>query len=218
MKTARNGQRRGFTLIELILVVLVVGFVAFMLMPMCVFDRPREKARRVNCAGNLKQLGTAVAFYLDEYDDRVPPYFWGAGSWHGYYLAGYLGAQPYNATTNPTFADVLICPSDGSPFTSIYEPSYGYTYQTMNTLAAGQPPFTHMVNEFAHPSETMMFADSGHQPEDGYAAYILLYGYAQRDVYPRHGNGANVTWVDLHVSGVSNVSTLNSTVSYWRRK
>jgi prepilin-type N-terminal cleavage/methylation domain-containing protein/prepilin-type processing-associated H-X9-DG protein len=63
--------RRAFTLIELLIVIVILALLAAILFP--VFARARESARRASCQSNLKQLGTAMTMYSQDYDERMVP-------------------------------------------------------------------------------------------------------------------------------------------------
>ncbi len=80
--------RRGFTLIELLVVIAIIAILASILFP--VFAQAREKARQATCASNLKQVGTSMNMYVQDYDE-VFPINDGASNTPAYYT------QPYNA-------------------------------------------------------------------------------------------------------------------------
>ena len=69
-----NGKLRtqGFTLIELLVVIAIISILASILFP--VFARARENARRASCMSNLKQFGLGLMMYVQDYDERYPPY------------------------------------------------------------------------------------------------------------------------------------------------
>src|SRR5687767_11768883 len=68
----RRGARRvfGFTLIELLVVIGIIGVLMAMLFP--VIRRARESARRVQCASNLRQIGSAFISYAGVNKNRYP--------------------------------------------------------------------------------------------------------------------------------------------------
>jgi len=60
------GKRRGFTLVELLVVISIIALLMAILMP--ALNRARELGRRAVCMGNLKQLALAWVMYADEND------------------------------------------------------------------------------------------------------------------------------------------------------
>jgi len=81
-RTRRVPRNRAFTLIELLVVIAIIAILAAILFP--VFAQAREKARSAGCLSNLKQLGTALAMYNQDYDEMMPnACAWGRAWNHG---------------------------------------------------------------------------------------------------------------------------------------
>jgi prepilin-type N-terminal cleavage/methylation domain-containing protein len=63
---------RGFTLIELLVVIAVISVLAALLLP--AFGRAKSRAYRTQCYNNQRQIGIALALYVDENRDFYPAY------------------------------------------------------------------------------------------------------------------------------------------------
>jgi len=62
--------RAGFTLIEMLVVIAIIGIVAAILIP--TIGKARQRARLVECKNNLRQIGLALRIYADHHSDRFP--------------------------------------------------------------------------------------------------------------------------------------------------
>lgn len=69
-RVGRTQGRGAFTLLELLVVIAIIALLAAILFP--AFAAARGKARQTACLSNLKQIGTALIMYSQDYDGMAP--------------------------------------------------------------------------------------------------------------------------------------------------
>lgn len=71
MVSARSARRPGFTLVDVLVAISVMAILIAILLPS--FGAAQERARRVRCSSNIRQIGLALQMYCFQNGDQLPP-------------------------------------------------------------------------------------------------------------------------------------------------
>jgi prepilin-type N-terminal cleavage/methylation domain-containing protein len=91
-------SKAGFTLIELLVVIAIIAILAAILLP--VLASAQERAKRIQCANNLRQIGIGAILYSGDNNDVVPPGITSGGGVNGNFVQDAIaGSIVTNLTT-----------------------------------------------------------------------------------------------------------------------
>jgi len=110
----KRTKKKGFTLIELLVVIAIIAVLAGMLLP--ALQKARREAQKSNCKNNLKQMGLALALYVDNYGSgRTAPQTDDGKS----FLSWFYGSDMIDSL------DSFLCPGTTDPIpTAVADMSY----------------------------------------------------------------------------------------------
>jgi prepilin-type N-terminal cleavage/methylation domain-containing protein/prepilin-type processing-associated H-X9-DG protein len=206
----------AFTLIELLVVIAVLGILAALLLP--VLARSKETARRIQCVGNLRQLGLATQMYWDENEGKAFRYRGvstngGDIYWFGWLARGAEGTRAFDSRQGALYnylsgRGVDVCPSLNYALKQFKlkatGAAYGYGYNLLLSAPLTAPPVP--VAKLPRPSGTVLLADAGQvntfqapaSPENPMLEEFYYVNTNEATVHFRHERKANLVFCDGH--------------------
>ncbi|HEY1718585.1 MAG TPA: H-X9-DG-CTERM domain-containing protein [Verrucomicrobiae bacterium] len=222
MKISRSKIQPAFTLVELLVVIAIIAILAALLL--AAIPQAKARAQRIQCVGNLHQLGVALQIVLTD-NHGYPSPVWVTQLQHD--GLGKMNARLTNG--------VWDCPSvqwNANIFSNMTPNSYGYN--GFGVFRAGSDPlglwghldstsnFSSSIaeSEVANPSDMMAIGDvftGGVYLMRGPISNFLSYG----NILTRHQGKANVVFCDGHVESPTLpflfTDTSDTALSRWNR-
>jgi prepilin-type N-terminal cleavage/methylation domain-containing protein len=164
---SQRPNRRGFTLVELLVVIGIIAMLIAILLP--TLSRAKEQANRTACMSNLRQLASALLMYSDENKGYYPHcapavndddwiYWQPARKQDDGRLVKYMGKK-----FNPK---VYRCPSDDIPPGRAYQYSYTVNYFITGWYGDLNKCPRNKVSKVKMPSQKILMVDESHETID----------------------------------------------------
>ena len=219
----RTERSKGFTLLEMLVVISLIALLIALLLP--ALEGAREAARDAVCKSNLHQISIALGVYASDHEDAYPPGIYANGTYHHDLkkkLDGILGPSP---TQKRVWNPVWLCPSeirqhptDPPQFVVLrttgldplaypsYTPNRQFAWKhddVTGVIWEGHPDGPFKLFQLASPSRTVYWAEATHS-----SSWIDLFRFqwppsASPRGFTGHADGSNMLLVDMTVRRVT---------------
>jgi prepilin-type processing-associated H-X9-DG protein/prepilin-type N-terminal cleavage/methylation domain-containing protein len=216
-RPSRSGMdAAGFSLIEMIVVMAIVGVLAGLLVP--ALARARESARTTTCMNNLRRIGEAMTALQTDGSGIMPDAYYAMTGADGSYD---IALKSAGDTDQDTFfqlgsVEMFACPNDDVP---VKVPSLNAAGRITGiplsyAYNVALPLLFQNVSRVSDPADIVAFYDGDAHTVVG--PWDNAVGWADNTIRYRHAGGANFLFVDGHVETrmLGDVPTIQSGVQW----
>ena len=237
IRSTRQSDNRGFTLVELLIVVAIITILAFFLLPS--LQKAKDVAQASKCLSNLKQMGLAAMMYASDNQDKT--LLCGQADVSFVVVGNNSYQHPRARWLDDLFTycgrniQVLECPSQKTERSSFYQMPAPYPprkYWPGYMINKGSTGYwtgdSVRMNQIKNPQGKIYFADSSwhtyYQRESWSptaSPYDTGVGAGSTDPQPmsrRHNYGANVVFFDGHAEYMSWQKAVPATIYAWEER
>jgi prepilin-type N-terminal cleavage/methylation domain-containing protein/prepilin-type processing-associated H-X9-DG protein len=190
----RRSRVLGFTLIEMLVVITIIGILAILVVP--TLGKARRSALRTGCASNLRQIGAAVKMYTLDHNSCFPPVTQNDWGTKGF---GWISETFYLSYVNNSY-EVFRCPAQKvnlgtttpgalPDFKFPSAPTQWTSYEYNNGMSCSNTtyPKSTLARDISDPTS---------------CAYVFDFKYnlVNNVNYNPHLGGLNVLYADSHVA------------------
>ncbi len=209
-----NANLLAFTLIELLVVIAIIAILAALFLP--AISLAKEKARRIACMNNTKQISLGVTLYASDNNERMSGERMGGGSgtvWppppkpnNGRVWTWSFALLPYTSGSMTNSSGLWVCPTMPPTWDPALEEvnvdvqaSYGIAEDTFWGTYGNTGVHSYSTTRIAKPTQMILLGDS-RWPGPGISARFLSWDHAWMGFW--HMRRCNYAFWDGHTEAL----------------
>ncbi len=211
----------GFTLIELLVVVAIIAVLVAILLP--ALSSARERAKRVVCMSNLRQIGMSERYYMDENNGYVTPATFDYRLHLGYvtWIGALVATQQMDYDSDGY--NIFLCPSQILPFG--LDCHYAINRELAGLLSLNGIRYqVGKLSNAQYPDQIIVVGDCDRDRSTGVVHLLYAWNWGRwsgnQELFyyrhsERHDGGANYLFGDLHVGYTKDWQLLDRREHFW---